>query len=62
MSVLFFILKIFITIALTGGILGGIFQIWLAQKKPDYGTIVGTIAGVIVLVLCLYGVYYVWFN
>jgi len=61
MSVLIIIAKIFATIFITGGILGGFLYIWFARHKPTHDTTVETIAGIIVLALCIYLMYFVWF-
>ena len=61
MSVLYTIVKVFISIVLIGGMLGGFFQIWLAYKKPTYGIILDVITGVIVFTLCVCFMYYIWF-
>jgi len=61
MSILIILTKIFATLMLFGGVLGGVFYIYLAYKSPTYGTVVQVIAGVIILVPCVYGFYYLWF-
>lgn len=60
MSTLIIIAKIFGTLIMTGGVLGGILYIWMARQKPIHGTAVETIAGIIVLALSVYGMYYLW--
>ena len=62
MSILIVIVKILGTIVLLGGILGGILYIWMARQSPVRGTAVETIAGIIVLALTFYGMYFLWFR
>jgi len=60
MSILIIIAKVFATITLLGGVLGGVFYIWAARHNPVYGKTVERIAGALVLGLCIYAMYYVW--
>lgn len=60
MSVLITIAKIFGTLVLTGGVLGGILYIWMGRQQPTHGAVVETIAGIIVLGLSVYGMYFLW--
>jgi len=60
MSFLIIIAKVFATISLVGGVLGGVFYIWAAKHNPVHGKTVERIAGTLVLGLCIYGIYYLW--
>jgi len=62
MSILIIVAKIFVSLMIFGGVLGGIFYIYLAYKRPTHGTVVQVIAGVTILVPCVYGFYYLWFE
>lgn len=61
MSILIILAKIFFTLIIIGGLLGGAFYIYIAFKSPTYGTTIQTISGVVILALCAYGFYFVWF-
>ncbi len=61
MSILVILGKIFVTLMIIGGLIGGAFYIVTAIKSPTHGKTIQSISGVIVLALCVYGFYFVWF-
>jgi hypothetical protein len=61
MPFLIILAKIFLTMMTSAGILAGVFYIYLATKAPGYGKKVQTVAGTMVISLCVYASYFVWF-
>lgn len=61
MTILIILAKIFITLMIIGGLLGGAFYSYIAFKSPTHGKTIQIISGVVILALCAYGFYFVWF-
>lgn len=61
MPVFIIIAKIFASLMIFGGLLGSAFYVYVAFKSPIHGKIIQSVSGLIILALCAYGFYFVWF-